>query len=82
MKNEINQAVSAHQQTLFNETEALDAVKPSGRKFPVEVIEDKLPEEEQICDVCGNHPHEISVEITRELEIIPLQVKVFDLQYY
>jgi len=48
------------------------------KDLPVEIIEHKLPEEEQVCDVCGNDLHEISVEITRELEIIPPQVKVIE----
>jgi len=96
------QTVHADQQTLFNEAEVLDAVKPAiseptveeitykrkkkqkGHReemlkdLPVEVIEYKLPEEDQICDVCGNDLHEMSVEITRELEIIPPQVKVIE----
>jgi transposase len=96
------QTVYAEQQSLFNEAEALDAVKPSEpeptleeitykrkkkqkghreemlKDLPVEVIEHKMPEEEQICDVCGNDLHEMSVEITRELEIIPPQVKVIE----
>ena len=94
--------VLAEQQTLFNEAEALDSVKPDipeptveeitykrkkkqkGHReemlkdLPVEVIEHKLPKEEQICDVCGNQLHEMSVEISRELEIIPPQVKVIE----
>ena len=48
------------------------------KDLPVEIIEHKLPEEEQVCDVCGNDLHEMSVEITRELEIIPPQVKVIE----
>ena len=34
------------------------------KDLPVEVVEHKLPEEEQICDVCGEDMHEMSVEIT------------------
>jgi transposase len=48
------------------------------KDLPVEIIEHKLPEEEQICGVCGNELHEMSVEITREIEIIPPQVKVVE----
>ncbi|NLD50977.1 MAG: IS66 family transposase [Clostridiaceae bacterium] len=48
------------------------------KDLPVEIIEHKLPEEEQICDICGNKLHEMSMEITRELEIIPPQVKVIE----
>lgn len=96
------QTVHPEQQTLFNEAEALDSVKPAVpeptveeitykrkkkqkghreemlKDLPVEVVEHKLPEEEQVCDVCGNELHEMSVEITRELEIIPPQVKVVE----
>jgi transposase len=96
------QTVHSEQQTLFNEAEALDAVKPSVpeptveeitykrkkkqkghreemlKDLPVEVVEHKLPEEEQVCDVCGGDMHEMSVEITREIEIIPPQVKVIE----
>jgi transposase len=96
------QSVYAEQQTLFNEAEALDAVKTTEpeptieeitykrkkkqkghreemlKDLPVEIIEHKIPEEEQACDVCGNELNEMSVEITRELEIIPPQVKVIE----
>jgi transposase len=96
------QTVHSEQQTLFNEAEALDAVKPAVleptveeitykrkkkqkghreemlKDLPVEVVEHKLPKEEQICDVCGGDMHEMSVEITREIEIIPPQVKVIE----
>lgn len=96
------QTVHPDQQTLFNEAEVLDAVKPAVpeptveeityqrkkkqkghreemlKDLPIEVIEHKLPEDEQVCDVCGNDLHEMSVEITRELEIIPPQVKVIE----
>lgn len=94
------QTVNPEQQTLFNEAEALDAVKPSVpeptveeitytrkkkqqghrekmlKDLPVETIEYKLPEEEQVCDACGGALHEMSTETTREIKIIPPQVKV------
>jgi len=96
------QTVYADQQTLFNEAEALDAVKPvipeptveeitykrkkkqKGHReellkdLPVEIIEHKLPEDEQVCDICGEALHEMSVETTREIEIIPPQAKVIE----
>lgn len=96
------QTVYADQQTLFNEAEALDAVKPAIpeptveeitykrkkkqkghreemlRDLPVEIIEHKLPEDEQVCDICGEDLHEMSVETTREIEIIPPQIKVIE----
>ncbi len=48
------------------------------KDLPVKVIEYKLPEEDQICDVCGGDMHEMSIEVTREIEIIPPQVKVIE----
>lgn len=96
------QTVHSEQLTLFNEAEALDAVKPSVpeptieeitykrkkkqkghreemlKDLPVEVIEYKISEDEQVCDVCGSDLHEMSVEITREIEIIPPHVKVIE----
>ena len=90
------------QQTLFNEAEALDSVKPvvpeptvekityerkkkqKGHReemlkdLPVEVVEHKLSKEEQVCGVCGGDTHEMSVEITREIEIIPPEVRVIE----
>lgn len=90
------------QQTLFNEAEALDAVKPSvpeptieeityqrkkkqkGQReemlkdLPVETIEYTIPDEDQICSTCGGNLHEMSKEVTREIEIIPPQVKVIE----
>jgi len=96
------QTVHPDQQTLFNEAEALDFVKPAVpeptveeitytrkkkqkghreemlKDLPVEIIEYKLSEEDQICDVCAGDLHEMSIEITREIEIIPPQVKVIE----
>lgn len=96
------QTVHSEQVSLFNEAEALDAVKPSVpeptveeitytrkkkqkghreemmKDLPVETIEYKLPEEEQVCNVCGGDLHEMSTETTRELKIIPPQVTVVE----
>ena len=96
------QTVHPEQVTIFNEAEALDAVKPSVdeptveeitykrrkkrkghreemlKDLPVETIEYKLSEEEQVCDVCGGDLHEMSKETTKEIEIIPPQVKVIE----
>lgn len=44
--------------------------------FPVERIEYRLSEEEQICSCCGGLTHEMTVEIHRELKVIPAQVMV------
>ena len=52
-----------------------------GSKFdtlPVETIEYKLPEEEQVCDVCGSKLTEMKKEIRKELKIIPAKVKVVE----
>jgi transposase len=46
--------------------------------LPVEVVEHKLTEEEQVCDLCGSKLHEMSAEITKEIEIIPPKVKVIE----
>jgi transposase len=48
------------------------------KDLPVETIEYRLSEEEQICDACGGDLHEMSKEVTREIEIIPPQVKVIE----
>jgi len=44
--------------------------------LPVEVVEHKLPEEEQVCPECGGRLHEMGHDCRRELKIIPAQVKV------
>jgi transposase len=46
------------------------------KDIPVETIEYRLPEEEQVCDCCGGKLHEMSKEVRREIEIIPAQVRV------
>lgn len=44
--------------------------------IPTEVIEHKLGENEQLCEVCGGHLHEMSTQSRDEIVIIPAQVKV------
>jgi len=44
--------------------------------LPVETIEYRLPDEEQVCPCCGDPLHEMSTEVRQELKIIPAQVKV------
>ncbi len=52
------------------------------KNLPVETIEYKLPEEEQVCVCCGGHLHEMSTEVRRELKIVPAQMKVVEhIQY-
>ena len=46
------------------------------KDLPVEVVEYRLPENEQICPCCEGPLHEMSTQIRQELEIIPPQVKV------
>ncbi|MBE3578241.1 MAG: IS66 family transposase, partial [Limnochordales bacterium] len=46
--------------------------------LPVETIEYRLPEAEQICPACGGPLHEMSTEVRQELQIIPAQAKVIE----
>jgi transposase/uncharacterized coiled-coil protein SlyX len=44
--------------------------------LPVETIEYRLCEGEQVCSCCGGDLHEMSTEVRQELKIIPVQVSV------
>lgn len=44
--------------------------------LPVETIEYRLPDEDQVCSCCGGALHEMSTEVRQELKVIPAQVKV------
>lgn len=44
--------------------------------LPVETIEYRLPEEEQVCSCCGGALHEMSVEVRQEIKVIPAEVKL------
>jgi transposase len=46
------------------------------KDLPVETIEYRLPEEEQVCPQCNGHLHEMSTEVRQELKFIPAQVKL------
>jgi transposase len=48
------------------------------KDLPVETIEYKLPEEEQVCNCCSGKLHEMSTETRREIEVIPAQIKVVE----
>ena len=48
------------------------------KDLPVETIEYRLPEEEQVCDCCGGKLHEMSTEVRKEIKIIPAQVSVVE----
>ena len=50
--------------------------------LPVEKVEHKLPEEEQICPQCNGKLHEMGYDTRRELKIVPAQVKVVEHQRY
>ena len=49
--------------------------------LPVEEVEYRLPEEEQVCS-CGHTLHEMSKETREELKIIPAQAKLVKHQSY
>jgi transposase len=46
------------------------------KDLPVEVIEYRLPEEEQVCPCCKGALHEMSSEVRQELKIVPASVSV------
>jgi transposase len=50
--------------------------KPIPKDLPIERIEYRLPEEEQICEACGGHLHEMSEEQRHEVKLIPAQVRI------
>ena len=64
------------------ETIVYNRKKKSGQRealienLPVEIVEYRLSEEEQVCSCCGDSMHEMSTETRQELKIIPAQVKV------
>lgn len=48
------------------------------KNLPVERVEHRLLEEEQVCACCGGQMHEMSQEVRKELKIIPAQMKVVE----
>jgi transposase len=50
--------------------------RPIPKDLPMERIEYRLPEEEQICTICGEHLHEMSEELRHEVKLVPAQVKI------
>lgn len=46
------------------------------KDLPVEIIEYRLPVEEQVCLCCSHKLHEMSTEIRQEVKVIPAQVSV------
>lgn len=52
--------------------------KPSFEDLPVERIEYEIPEDEQVCSECSSKMHEMSVEVRKELKIIPAKVCIVE----
>lgn len=48
------------------------------KNLPVERVEYRLSDDEKVCDQCEGTLHEMSVEVRRELVVIPAQVKVVE----
>lgn len=48
------------------------------KNLPVEQVEYRLPETEQVCACCGGPTHEMSTKVRKELKIIPAQMKVVE----
>lgn len=46
------------------------------RDLPVEVVEYRLAEHEQVCPCCQGKLHEMSTQVRQEIKIIPAQVKL------
>ena len=46
--------------------------------LPVRRIEYRLPEDQQICDKCGEKLHEMSQQVRRELKYIPAKLEVVE----
>ncbi len=50
--------------------------RPIPQDLPMERIEYRLAEEEQVCSCCGGRMHEMSEETRHEVQLIPAQVKI------
>jgi transposase len=46
------------------------------KDLPVETIEYRLPEDEQVCPCCQGKLHEMSTQVRQEIKVIPAQVKL------
>ena len=46
--------------------------------LPIETMEYRLTDEEQVCSCCGGELHDMSTEVRKELKVIPAQVKVVE----
>jgi hypothetical protein len=49
---------------------------PIPKDLPIERVEYRLPEEEQICTARGGPMHEMSEELRHEIKLVPAQVKI------
>ena len=50
--------------------------RPIPKDLPIERIEYRLSEAEQICECCGLPLHEMSTEVRHEVKLVPAQVKI------
>ncbi|HWP50799.1 MAG TPA: IS66 family transposase zinc-finger binding domain-containing protein [Clostridia bacterium] len=50
--------------------------------LPVEAVEHRLPETEQLCAACGKIMQEIGKDVRRTLVIVPAQVKIREDWYF
>jgi transposase len=50
--------------------------RPIPKDIPIERIEYRLADEEQICTACGGPLHEMSEELRHEVKLVPAQVKM------
>ena len=50
--------------------------KPIPQDLPMERIEYRLPEEEQVCPICDGPMHEMSEQCRHEVKLIPAQVRI------
>lgn len=46
------------------------------KNLPIETIQYRLSEENQVCSCCGGNLHEMSTETRQEIEVILTQVKL------
>lgn len=46
--------------------------------LPIETVEYRLPDEEQICECCKGELHEMSKEVRVEVKVVPAQVKAVE----
>ena len=50
--------------------------KPLPKDLPIERIEYRLPEEEQVCTACGGQMHEMSEELRHEVDVVPAKTRM------